>query len=66
MAHFATHTSRLTRTSPQSAEVNGLWATPGTLTANAYLLPFYCTLFVIAPIMAWCMFRANSPQASRH
>ncbi|BGO92385.1 hypothetical protein NBRC10512_005070 [Rhodotorula toruloides] len=36
-----------------SAEVNGLWTTPGTLTANAHLLPFYCALFVIAPVMAW-------------
>ncbi|GAA6037989.1 hypothetical protein JCM8097_009528 [Rhodosporidiobolus ruineniae] len=35
------------------SEVNGLWASPGTIDANARLLPFFLVIFVVAPGMSW-------------
>ncbi|KAG0663204.1 hypothetical protein C6P46_002793 [Rhodotorula mucilaginosa] len=37
-----------------SSEMNGLWAMPGTMDANARLLPFFLVIFVVAPIMSYC------------
>lgn len=34
--------------------MNGLWAMPGTMDANARLLPFFLVIFVVAPIMSYC------------
>ncbi|GAA5869827.1 hypothetical protein JCM8547_005853 [Rhodosporidiobolus lusitaniae] len=35
------------------SEVNGLWASPGTMDANARLLPFFLVIFVVAPGMSY-------------
>ncbi|KAF4556637.1 Efflux pump-like protein 4 [Elsinoe fawcettii] len=34
------------------SQVNGIWATPGTIQANAYLLPFFMVITVISPILS--------------
>lgn len=37
--------------------MNGLWAMPGTIDANARLLPFFLVIFVVAPIMSYCAYQ---------
>ncbi|BGP57389.1 hypothetical protein JCM8202_005031 [Rhodotorula sphaerocarpa] len=42
-----------------SGEMNGLWAMPGTIDANARLLPFFLVIFVVAPIMSFYVTRTK-------
>ncbi|THX01120.1 MFS general substrate transporter [Aureobasidium pullulans] len=34
------------------SQVNGIWETPGTIKANAYLLPFFMVITVISPFLS--------------
>jgi len=34
------------------SQVNGIWASPGTLDANAYLLPFFMVITVVSPFLS--------------
>lgn len=34
------------------SQVNGIWETPGTIKANAYLLPFFMVITVISPLLS--------------
>ncbi|GAA6018948.1 hypothetical protein JCM10207_009210 [Rhodosporidiobolus poonsookiae] len=39
--------------------VNGLWAEPGSMDANARLLPFFLVIFVVAPFMSYYVTRTK-------
>ncbi|ORY86666.1 major facilitator superfamily domain-containing protein [Leucosporidium creatinivorum] len=41
------------------SEVNGLWAEPGSMNANARLLPFFLVIFAVAPIMSYYVTRTK-------
>jgi hypothetical protein len=34
------------------SQVNGIWETPGTIKANAYLLPFFMVITVVSPFLS--------------